>query len=209
MDRYSPILVHASEMMSCFKKFLGFSRDYEWVLIQDPTLLCSENYELTNLGFSRGMLLFHVFSVAVGIGIGLPFYVVSKTNELRRKNNLSADNDLAVLYEYYSPRVPAFEAVVLIRKLALLTISISAWVKNSVIQSIVALVINSIYSILFFAVKPMVYHPTAAIKDKNLFDMTEIAASVATITGNIIALLIAIEQEEIEEGGGSIGDNSM
>jgi len=191
---YTPVHSSSIEMISCFPKDVGFDRPPEWVLVKDPALACSPSY-IDFGSLRRGVLVVHVLATGLFVGIGLPAYIMVKTADLKKKNDLSADNDLAILYEYYSPRFPGFESIVLLRKSALLLPTVSTWVKTPTMQSSFTMAINSIYAVIFFAVKPMVYHPTAAIKNRNLFDLTELAASIATITGNVVALLIAIEQD--------------
>ena len=103
-------------MLSCFPMDLPNGRT-EFRLLADLTVMCDTHDTYT---FERRLLLLHVFLVCALVGLGLPFYIFKTTSSLRQNNELSADSDIASLYELYRPTIPHFEAFLLLRKCLLL-----------------------------------------------------------------------------------------
>ena len=129
---YSPLLIHASSMLSCFEMDLGYGRT-EFRLLADPNVKCDTWDTFT---FERLLLLLHVFLVCTLVGLGLPFYIFKTTTNLRQNNELSADSDIASLFELYRPTIPHFEAFVLLRKCLLLLSSLSALTGDSTVLQV-------------------------------------------------------------------------
>ena len=79
------------------------------------------------------------------------------------------------------------------------------------LQTALSLFVNFLYFILFLYLRPMIFHPISAFltRTRNLFSLTEVAACVATLTNNVLALFIALEHSSSsscdtdDDGGGS------
>ena len=140
---------------------------------------------------SGTVLIMHVWATGVVVGLGLPLYIWQTTTSLKKKNDLSALNGIASLFELYRPQVPHFEAFVLLRKSFLMLVTIHVIASSSILQASLSLVVNLLYLALFIFVSPMVYHPSTLLNNVNLFSLTEISAGVTTIFGNIVAILIS------------------
>ena len=142
-------------MFSCYE-----DGDLGWVLTSDPDVTC-------NTGPTRSILLVHVYLICGVIGVGLPGEQVHErkleekkdflthsisvtifwqTRRLRDNDMLTADSPLASVFEYYTPSVPYFESVHLLRKgLLILFISI---LSDPISQSAGNLAVNVLFLVI-------------------------------------------------------------
>jgi len=101
---YSPLVQNAASMYRC-----QYDPEDGWVLVADPRVSCEES-------FLRGTTRVHAIAVMAVVGAGLPFVVLRLTLQIRSRNELTADSIYAGLFEWFSPKRPYWEAVLLFKK---------------------------------------------------------------------------------------------
>ena len=87
----------------------------------------------------------------------------------------------------YSPKVPYWEAVLLVKKLLLIMVA-DTWITNSVQQALGGVGINTAYLILLEYKQPMLFHPSKTLKGRNFFHAIERTASITSVTGSLLAV---------------------
>ena len=155
---YSPLLQTVGKMFNCYE-----DPELGWVLTIDPDVTCEE-------GPSRSIMRIHAVIICVVVGVGLPgekrdevegivdfgHYLIPHatspvtifwhTRRLRDAGQLRADSLLASVFEYYTPSVPYFESIHLLRKgfLILFVSTLSA----PITQSLCNLVVNGAFLLI-------------------------------------------------------------
>jgi len=189
---YSPLLQSVGKMFACYDDI-----DRGWVLAADPDVSCEE-------GMPRTVLVAHAIVICAVVGLGLPLTILFQTRRLRDKGLLRADSPLASVFEYYTPTVPYFESVHLLRK-GLLILLVSVLAGDPILQSVGNLSINAAFLLALEWKRPMVQYSSSIFKGSNLFHLVERASATATVIGNALALSGALDgDDEVETVVGAI-----
>ncbi|GMI29732.1 hypothetical protein TeGR_g12729, partial [Tetraparma gracilis] len=173
---YSPLVQNAATMQRCIT-----DPDFGLVLEADPRVSCETS-------FLRVTVIIHALAIVAIVGIGLPYFVLRTTYNLRQADRLSESNIYVGLYEWYSPARPYWEAVLLAKKFVLIMASTTV-IKDPLAQALIGTATNLGYMILLETKRPMLMQPSQLLRGKNLFHMMERAASTASLIGSIIAVL--------------------
>jgi hypothetical protein len=101
------------------------------------------------------------------------------------------ESSLASLYQYYSPSMPYFEAIQMLRKAALIfTLSMSGVLGvNARGQSFFCLFINLIFLLVLYSTAPLVYYPCSLFKNRNLNNLSEHLGAGVTLAGSVLAII--------------------
>ena len=186
---YSPLVQSAASMVRCED-----DPDYGWVLSADPRVSCDNSK-------TRFAARMHASGVVVGLGVGLPAFVLWKMRDLRQKKALTAYSNFAGLFEWYSPMRPYWEAVLLAKKF-LLVMAADTYVTHPLAQALIGLAINVVYLAVFEMKRPMLWYPSKTFKKQNLFHVLERGSSVACAIGSVMAVLGAGEAGLVDLVGG-------
>ncbi|GMI33404.1 hypothetical protein TeGR_g9550 [Tetraparma gracilis] len=173
---YSPLVQNAATMQRCIT-----DPDFGLVLEADPRVSCETS-------FLRVTVIIHALAIVAIVGIGLPYFVLRTTYNLRQADRLSESNIYVGLYEWYSPTRPYWEAVLLAKKFVLIMASTTV-ITDPLAQALIGTATNLGYMILLETKRPMLMQPSQLLRGKNLFHMMERAASTASLIGSIIAVL--------------------
>ncbi|GMH77196.1 hypothetical protein TrST_g6533 [Triparma strigata] len=193
---YTPVLQMVGKMYDCYE---DPERPGSTYLLADPKLKC---YDIdsasgeTSMSTQRHFIHFVAISIAFLIGIGFPYFIVSSTRMLQRSSKLNMESSLASLYQYYSPSMPYFEAIQMLRKAALIfTLSMSGVLGLSPLaQSLFCFSINFIFFIVLYFTEPLIYYPCSLFKNRNLNNLSELLGAGVTLAGSILALVGALSK---------------
>jgi len=172
---YSPVLQSCASMWECFD-----DRDDGWVLVSDPGVSCESS-------ISRAAVMGHVYLICFVVGVGFPGYIFSKTRQLREAGKLVAGLPLTSLFEWYTPDVPYFEAVHMIRKALL--IMLTTVLSTSMLQALASFAVNAAFLLILYKMEPMVYYPSSFFKGRNLFLLVEMLSTCTSLLGNALAII--------------------
>ncbi|GMI02905.1 hypothetical protein TrVE_jg11450 [Triparma verrucosa] len=192
---YTPVLQMVGKMYDCYE---DPERPGSTYLLADPKLKC---YDIdsasgeTSMSTQRHFIHFVAISIAFLIGIGFPYFIVSSTRMLQRSSKLNMESSLASLYQY-SPSMPYFEAIQMLRKAALIfTLSMSGVLGLSPLaQSLFCFSINFIFFIVLYFTEPLIYYPCSLFKNRNLNNLSELLGAGVTLAGSILALVGALSK---------------
>ena len=93
-----------------------------------------------------------------------------------------AGQPLTSLFEWYSPEVPYFEAVHMLRKALL--IMMATVLSTSISQALASFAVNAIFLLILYVKEPMVYYPSSFFKGRNLFLLVEMLSTCTSLVGN-------------------------
>ena len=186
---YSPLVQIAASMIRCQD-----DTDLGSVLSADPRVSCEKS-------LMRLAVHVHVAAVSSFCGLGLPAFVLWKMRDLRDKKQLTADSHFAGLFEWYSPRRPYWEAVLLAKKLCLV-LAANTFIVDATTQALVGLAINTMYLFIFELKRPMLWYPSKTFKKQNLFHVLERGSSFACVVGSGMAVLGARKASIVDLVGG-------
>lgn len=130
----------------------------------------------------------HAVVVCAVVGVGFPLFIFLKTRALRRSDELLASSPFSSLFEWYTPEVPYFEAVQLLRRASLILAS-TVVSDDAIIQASVNLFINATFFASLIWFNPLVYFPSKLLWGRNLFLSLELLSTSATMVGNAMALV--------------------
>ena len=85
---YSPLVQNAATMQRCIT-----DPDFGLVLEADPRVSCETS-------FLRVTVIIHAVAIVAIVGIGLPYFVLRTTYNLRQADRLSESNIYVGLYEW-------------------------------------------------------------------------------------------------------------
>eukprot|EP00520_Triparma_pacifica_P017698 CAMPEP_0118637882 /NCGR_PEP_ID=MMETSP0785-20121206/3387_1 /TAXON_ID=91992 /ORGANISM="Bolidomonas pacifica, Strain CCMP 1866" /LENGTH=1359 /DNA_ID=CAMNT_0006529093 /DNA_START=929 /DNA_END=5008 /DNA_ORIENTATION=- len=185
---YSPGLRTIASVFGCVEDHKG-----DWVVIADPTLSCETSS-------SRTLMLLQGIAFATLVGVGFPLFVALKALQLKRNNALDAHASISSLYENYTPDMPWFESVQMLRK-ALLILA-GTFIPNPLFQAILFVVINLSFLIVLGITRPLVYFPCSVFKrDLNLFFLAEFSSALIPILGSSLAVIGSFSQDAVKNIG--------
>ncbi|GMH88492.1 hypothetical protein TrVE_jg6970 [Triparma verrucosa] len=188
---YTPVLQMVGKMYDCYE---DPERPGSTYLVADPKLKC---YDIdsasgeTSMSTQRYFIHFVATLITILVGVGFPHFIVSSTRMLQRSSKLNMESSLASLYQYYSPSMPYFEAIQMLRKAALIfTLSMSGVLGvNARGQSFFCLFINFIFLIVLYSTAPLVYYPCSLFKNRNLNNLSELLGAGVTLAGSVLAII--------------------
>ncbi|GMH52468.1 hypothetical protein TrST_g5616 [Triparma strigata] len=191
---YTPVLQMVGKMYDCYE---DPDRPGSTYLVADPKLKCYDiNAGYIDMSIQRYLLHFVAISIALVVGVGFPYFIVHSIKKLKRSSKLNMESSLASLYQYYSPSMPYFEAIQMLRKAALIfTLSMSGVLGLSpLVQSLSCFSINFIFFILLYFTEPLVYFSCSLLKNRNLNNLSELLGAGVTLAGSILAVIGAISK---------------
>ncbi|GMH87177.1 hypothetical protein TrVE_jg6893 [Triparma verrucosa] len=192
---YTPVLQMVGKMYDCYE---DPDRPGSTYLVADPKLKC---YDVdasgaTSMSTNRYFVHFVAISIALVVGVGFPYFIVRSIRKLKHSSKLNMESSLASLYQYYSPSMPYFEAIQMLRKAALIfTLSMSGVLGLSpLVQSLSCFSINLIFLLVLYYTEPLVYFPCSLLKNRNLNNLSELLGACVTLAGSILAVIGAISK---------------
>jgi len=177
---YSPVLQSAATMYSCYE-----DKDLGWVLVEDTSVSCEWS------DWTRLTVVVHVVALVIFVGLGFPVLITMKTLELKKKNLLNAATPFIALFQWYTPTVPWFEAVQLVRKVMLIVVT--TVISNTNLQAFASAGVNIVFLALVLSLKPWVVYSSSLFGGRNLNTMVEVVATSTTILGNALAVVGSYE----------------
>jgi hypothetical protein len=178
---YSPVIQVCASMFECFD-----DKERGWSLVADPSVSCKAST-------SRTFVVAHMCIICAVVGAGFPAYIFYKTRKLREENKLTAGLPLTSLFEWYTPKVPYFEAYHMIRKALL--ILVTTVFPTSVMQAIWSCVVNVLFFLVLYRKEPMIHYPSSFFKGRSLFTLAELLSAATSLVGNILAIIGALADD--------------
>ena len=178
---YSPVIQVCASMFECFD-----DKERGWSLVADPSVSCKAST-------SRTFVVAHMCIICTVVGAGFPAYIFYKTRKLREEKKLTAGLPLTSLFEWYTPKVPYFEAYHMIRKALL--ILVTTVFPTSVMQAIWSFVVNVLFFLVLYRKEPMIHYPSSFFKGRSLFTLAELLSAATSLVGNILAIIGALADD--------------
>ncbi|GMI07480.1 hypothetical protein TrVE_jg8427 [Triparma verrucosa] len=197
---YTPVLQMVGSMYDCFEDPNRLSDDDspQHFLVADPDLNC--NPSSGRFKVWRTLVHINSFLIVAFVEIGLPAAIFWKIKQLQRDNKLTADSSFASLYQYYTPDMPFFEVVHMIRK-ALLILFMSTLATHPIAQAVLCFIVNAGFVAVLWKTKPLVFFPCTLVKNQNLYLLSEMLGACVTLAGSFLALVGAASQSAVNALG--------
>ncbi|GMH98142.1 hypothetical protein TrVE_jg1186 [Triparma verrucosa] len=189
---YTPVLQMVGSMYDCFEDLERLNDDGypQHFLVADSDLNCNPSGIFK---FWRNLIHINSLLIVVFVGLGFPAAIYYKVKQLKRNNKLTADSSFASLYQYYTPDMPFFEVVHMIRK-ALLILFMSTLATHPIAQAVLCFIVNAGFVAILWRTKLLIFFPCTLIKNQNLYLLSEVLGACVTLAGSFLALVGAVSQ---------------